>query len=83
MTTINSPAFCKSFHWVHIDGFRLDLSKGFTQNYTLGDINAWSVYDQSRIDILTDYANYIWNNSPETYFILEHFAENSGNSFSK
>ena len=78
-----TKAFCKRVlkHWVdnyHIDGFRLDLSKGFTQNYTLGDINSWSLYDQSRIDILTDYANYIWNNSPDTYFILEHFAENYG-----
>jgi 1,4-alpha-glucan branching enzyme len=66
-------------HWVenyHIDGFRLDLSKGFTQNYSIGNINAWSSYDQSRIDILTDYANYIWTTSPDAYFILEHFADN-------
>ena len=24
----------------HIDGFRFDLSKGFTQNYTLGNVGA-------------------------------------------
>ena len=78
----HTKAFCKRVlkHWVenyHIDGFRLDLSKGFTQNYTFGDINAWSFYDQSRIDILTDYANSVWADFPETYFILEHFADNN------
>ena len=77
-----TKAFCKRVlkYWVenyHVDGFRLDLSKGFTQNYTFGDINAWSFYDQSRIDILTDYANSVWIDFPETYFILEHFADNS------
>lgn len=78
----HTKAFCKRVlkHWVenyHIDGFRFDLSKGYTQNYTLGDIDAWGVYDQSRIDILTDYANYIWSTSENTYFILEHFSDNA------
>ncbi|GIS04555.1 MAG: hypothetical protein CM15mP107_1750 [Bacteroidota bacterium] len=53
--------------------FRFDLSKGYTQNYTLGDINAWSVYDQSRIDILTDYANYIWNTFTRNLFHFRAF----------
>ncbi|MFM1933120.1 MAG: hypothetical protein RL226_2423, partial [Bacteroidota bacterium] len=67
-------------YWVqeyHIDGYRMDLSKGFTQNNTLGNIGAWNAYDQSRIDILTDYANDTWSVAPETYYILEHFADNS------
>lgn len=66
-------------YWVeefHIDGYRLDLSKGFTQNLTLGDIGQWAVYDQSRINILSDYANHLWNIDPSTYVILEHFANN-------
>ncbi len=57
----------------HIDGFRFDLSKGFTQHYTT-DVGAWSAYDQSRIDILTDYCNYIKQVKPSAYVILEHFA---------
>lgn len=67
-------------HWVeeyHIDGYRMDLSKGFTQNNTLGNVGAWGQYDQSRIDILTDYANTVWSVDAGAYFILEHFADNS------
>jgi len=75
-------AFCKRVleHWVqnyHIDGYRMDLSKGFTQNNTLGNIAAWNAYDQSRINILTDYANHVWSVDPSAYMILEHFADNS------
>ena len=67
-------------HWLqnyHIDGYRFDLSKGFTQNYTLGNIGAWGAYDQSRINILTDYYNHMQTVAPGSYGILEHFADNS------
>jgi len=67
-------------HWMqnyHIDGYRFDLSKGFTQNYTLGNIGAWGAYDQSRINILTDYYNHMQSVVPGSYGILEHFADNS------
>lgn len=68
-------------YWIdeyRIDGFRFDLSKGFTQNFTLGNIGAWSAYDQSRVDILNDYKNTIWNaNSNDIYMILEHLGDNS------
>ena len=61
-----------------IDGFRFDLSKGFTQNNTLGNVGAWNAYDQSRVDILNDYRNTIWNaNGNDVYMILEHLADNS------
>lgn len=74
--------FCKRVleHWIeeyHIDGYRLDLSKGFTQNNTLGNIGAWNAYDQSRVDILNDYKNHVWSVEPGAYMILEHFADNS------
>lgn len=59
-----------------IDGFRFDLSKGFTQKNTLGNVAAWGAYDQSRIDILQDYADHVWAIDPEAYVILEHFAAN-------
>lgn len=67
-------------HWLaefHVDGFRVDLSKGLTQSNTLGDIGAWSAYDQQRVDILFDYANHIWSAYPGTYMILEHLGDNS------
>jgi glycosidase len=60
-----------------VDGFRFDLSKGLTQKYTGSDLGAWSQYDQSRINILTDYNNHIKSVSSKAYVILEHFAENS------
>jgi len=60
-----------------IDGFRFDLSKGFTQNNTLGNISAWGMYDQSRINILQEYADHIWTIDPDAYLILEHFADNN------
>jgi len=59
-----------------VDGYRLDLSKGLTQNNTLGNVGAWGQYDQSRIDILNDYADAAWSVNPDAYFILEHFADN-------
>jgi glycosidase len=60
-----------------IDGFRVDLSKGYTQTNTLGNTNAWGQYDASRIAILEDYGDFIWSVNPDTYIILEHFADNS------
>ncbi len=61
----------------NIDGFRFDLSKGFTQKNTLGNTAAWGQYDASRVAILKDYADYIWSIRPKAYVILEHFAENA------
>ncbi|MFM8487165.1 MAG: hypothetical protein ACKOCH_12585, partial [Bacteroidota bacterium] len=56
--------------------FRFDLSKGFTQKNTVGNTAAWGVYDASRISILKDYADFIWDIDPDFYVILEHFANN-------
>jgi len=67
-------------HWLteyNVDGFRFDLSKGFTQTQYGEDVGAWSSYDQSRIDILTRMADNIWNVDDRAYIILEHFAETS------
>lgn len=59
-----------------VDGFRFDLSKGFTQKTTLGNVSAWGQYDASRIQILQQYADTIWLVNPQAYVILEHFANN-------
>jgi len=65
-------------HWIeeyHIDGYRFDLTKGFTQNVG-GPFDAGS-YDQSRIDLLKRMGNVIWELDPTSLLILEHFADNS------
>ncbi len=59
-----------------VDGFRFDLSKGFTQTYTLGNVSQWGQYDAGRISILSKYADSIWSVNPTAYVILEHFANN-------
>ncbi|MCD6543617.1 MAG: T9SS type A sorting domain-containing protein [Flavobacteriaceae bacterium] len=60
-----------------IDGFRFDLSKGFTQKNTLGNVSAWGQYDATRIAILKDYADHVWSVNSNAYTILEHFADNN------
>ncbi|HET8858984.1 alpha-amylase family glycosyl hydrolase [Marivirga sp.] len=60
----------------HVDGYRYDLSKGFTQKNTLGDVGGWGSYDPSRIALLKRLADFQWSVSPDSYVILEHFAEN-------
>ncbi|CAN0324510.1 unnamed protein product, partial [Phaeothamnion confervicola] len=64
-----------------VDGYRFDLSKGFTQNTKCGGSNSnegcFQQYDASRIAILKRMADQIWSHTPQAYVILEHFAENS------
>lgn len=73
-------------HWLNeykIDGFRWDLSKGFTQTQTCDNsggncnVGAWSNYNASRIAIWKRYYDTMQVKSPDAYCILEHFAENS------
>lgn len=64
-------------HWLSeykVDGFRFDLSKGFTQTNTGNDVGAWGNYDASRIRLLKRMADQIWDIEPDAYVILEHFA---------
>ncbi len=64
-------------HWLKeykIDGYRFDLSKGFTQTNNPNNVEAWSAYDASRIAIWKDYNAYIKSVDPNAYVILEHFA---------
>lgn len=61
-----------------LDGFRFDLSKGFTQRNSGTDgseVDQWSAYDASRVAIWKNYNNYIRDLDPELYVILEHFAD--------
>ncbi|MCW3111951.1 MAG: type sorting protein, partial [Segetibacter sp.] len=74
-------------HWLtkyKIDGFRWDLSKGFTQvnSCTTGDcssgaeVNNWSQYDASRVALWKGYYDTMQAKAPASYCILEHFAAN-------
>ncbi|MEI7978669.1 MAG: alpha-amylase family glycosyl hydrolase [Bacteroidota bacterium] len=60
-----------------VDGYRFDLSKGFTQKNTLGDVGGWGAYDQSRVDIWNRIRNEIIKYAPDAYLILEHLGDNS------
>jgi 1,4-alpha-glucan branching enzyme len=67
-------------YWLNeykIDGYRFDLSKGFTQVNSGSNVGLWSNYDASRVAILQRMADKIWSHSPDAYVILEHFAANS------
>lgn len=62
-------------HWIteyKIDGFRWDLTKGFTQNCTAGDQTCTNNYQQDRVDILKEYADYSWSLDNNHYAIFEH-----------
>lgn len=61
---------------MRVDGFRFDLSKGFTQTFNT-DVNAWGAYDASRIAILKHYADVVWGVNSNAFVILEHFAANT------
>jgi 1,4-alpha-glucan branching enzyme len=63
-----------------VDGFRFDLSKGFTQTNTGANVGAWGAYDQSRINTLSYYGTQLRNIDPNPFLILEHFADNSEES---
>lgn len=73
----------------HVDGYRFDLSKGFTNRVSVTynpneqcaitgtDVGGWGAYDADRIYFLKRMASKIWSHHPGTYLILEHFAENT------
>lgn len=66
-------------YWIEefkIDGFRFDLSKGFTQFNSGGNSDLMGQYDASRIAILKEYADHIWSIDADNYVILEHFGGN-------
>ncbi len=67
-------------YWVseyHFDGYRFDLSKGFTQTNNPNDVGAWGNYDPTRVALLERMADKLWEVDDEAYVILEHFADNT------
>ncbi|MEN9700511.1 MAG: hypothetical protein RLZZ301_1709 [Bacteroidota bacterium] len=53
----------------HVDGFRFDYTKGFTNN--------GNNYDLTRMNLLKRMADQIWAFKPNAYVILEHWCDNS------
>lgn len=61
----------------HIDGYRFDFTKGFTQRAPGGSLDN---FDQSRIDIIKRMADRLREVDPEVYVILEHWGPASEES---
>lgn len=62
-------------YWINefkVDGFRWDLTKGFTQNCTENDEACTGSYQQDRVDVLKQYADYQWDADPGFHIIFEH-----------
>ena len=62
-------------HWIeeyNIDGFRWDLTKGFTQNCTANDEGCTGNYQADRVAVLKEYADYSWSLDANHYVIFEH-----------
>ena len=59
----------------NVDGFRFDLTKGFTNNQSTE--STASNYDADRIAILKGYNDYIRSIDPKAVVILEHFCSDS------
>ncbi|WP_179021890.1 alpha-amylase family glycosyl hydrolase [Winogradskyella forsetii] len=56
-----------------IDGFRWDLTKGFTQNCGPGsDGGCTDTYQPDRVQVLKEYADHSWNVDENHYVIFEH-----------
>ncbi|MCX6266887.1 MAG: alpha-amylase family glycosyl hydrolase [Bacteroidetes bacterium] len=68
-------------YWVeefHVDGYRFDLSKGFTQKNSYPDnVSLWGQYDAGRVATLKRYTEALHSVNPKAYMILEHLADNS------
>ena len=66
-------------HWIEeykIDGFRWDLTKGFTQNCGSGSGGGCTDnYQQDRVDVLKEYADYSWSIDNDHYVIFEHLGQ--------
>ncbi|MET2985845.1 alpha-amylase family glycosyl hydrolase [Aureibaculum conchae] len=66
-------------YWIDeykIDGFRWDLTKGFTQNCTDSDQNCTNQEQADRVAVLKTYADYQWEVDNDFYVIFEHLGTN-------
>jgi len=66
-------------YWIDeykIDGFRWDLTKGFTQNCS-GSESCTNAFQADRVAVLKEYADYQWATDPNFYIIFEHLGTNT------
>ena len=66
-------------YWIEefkFDGFRWDLTKGFTQNCSPNDEGCTGSYQADRVEILKEYADYQWEVDNDSYVIFEHLGGN-------
>lgn len=68
-----------SQYWIdeyNLDGFRWDLTKGFTQNCSASDEACTGSYQADRVAVLKEYADYQWEVNPDFFIIFEHLGTN-------
>lgn len=58
----------------HIDGFRFDEAKGYTQTNSGNNESTWAAYDASRVALWEEYNTYMKSLDPTFYVILEMFS---------
>lgn len=59
-----------------LDGYRFDLSKGFTQTKSGDNVGLWGRRDDKRISHIKEYVDAMKEVNPNSYPIMEHFADN-------
>lgn len=67
-------------YWIdeyHLDGFRWDLTKGFTQNCSASDENCTNATQSDRVAVLKEYADFQWERKANFYIIFEHLGTNA------
>lgn len=67
-------------HWIEefkIDGFRWDLTKGFTQNCSENNETCTNNLQTDRVAVLKSYADYSWSLDPSHYVIFEHLGSDA------
>lgn len=80
-SSADTQAYVKqiSQYWIeeyNLDGFRWDLTKGFTQNCTDSDETCTNAFQSDRVEVLKKYADYQWDVNPDFLVIFEHLGEN-------
>jgi glycosidase len=60
----------------HIDGYRFDEAKGYTQVNSGTNETTWAAYDATRVALWTQYNTYMKSINPNFYVILEMFSAN-------
>lgn len=61
----------------HIDGYRFDFTKGFSNTYHDSSDEWASNYDADRVRLLKRMADKIWEANPNAFVSFEHLSENS------